>query len=277
MSRSTADTKERVLRRLEWAFPPEPVELEIIERLPSSSQDKPPILFVHGLGHAAWSFDEHWMPWLAERGWPCYAVSLRGHGGSGRPEDHTGATLRHYEHDVMQAIVELPRQPVIVGHAASSLVVMRVLERYPARAGVLVAPVPADGGLGVAKRLVTRFPSDFARGLLARPLEWRKEHFFSERLDDQTALRYLERFRAPSVLNQYEMLLPRTPRPSKAPVFVIGTRDDAFVPARDTERTALAYNARLRMFVGMGHSMMLDAGWEEPVKAMEAWLERELS
>jgi hypothetical protein len=31
------------------------------------------------------------------------------------------------------------------------------------------------------------------------------------------------------------------------------------------------------MFVGMGHSMMLDAGWEEPVKAMEAWLERELS
>jgi pimeloyl-ACP methyl ester carboxylesterase len=259
------------------------VDLEIVERLPATQTrnknktEKPPILFVHGLGHAAWAFAEHWMPWLAERGWPCYALSLRGHGGSGRPEDHRHATLRHYEHDVMQAIIRLPKRPVIVGHASSALVVMRVLERYPARAAVFLAPVPAHGGLGIAKRMVTRFPSDFARGLVAKPMEWRREHFFSDRLDDKTAQSYLARLTPPSVLNQYEMLLPRTPRPSKAPAFVIGSRGDAFVPARDTERTALAYNARLRMFAGMGHSMMLDAGWEEPLKAMEAWLLREVS
>lgn len=271
MRRAYADTRERVLRRLDWAFPPEPVDLEIVRRVPQHKTDKPPILFVHGLGHAAWAFDEHWMPALAERGWPCYAVSLRGHGNSGSAD---GATLRHYEHDVMQAIIELPERPVIVGHAAGALVVMRVLERYAARAGVFVAPVPAHGGVGIARRMATRFPGDFAKGLIARPLRWRREHFFSDKLDDATAQRYLRRFEPPSARNQYEMLLPREPRPSKAPVFVIGSRDDAFVPPRDTERTALAYNARLRMFVGMGHSMMLDAGWKEPLKAMEAWLER---
>ncbi len=174
----------------------------------------------------------------------------------------------------MQAIIELPEPPVLVGHAAGALPVMRVLERYAARAGVLLAPVPAHGGLGVARRMVRRFPADFARGLAGQPLEWRREHFFGDRLDDATARAYLARLEPPTALNQIEMLLPRTPRPSKAPVLVMGSRDDAFIPPRDVERTALAYHARLRMFVGMGHSMILDDGWEEPLKAMVAWLER---
>ncbi len=272
------------MRRLEWAFPSDPVDLEVISRLPDGLPGasgekpaaKPPILFVHGLGHAAWAFDEHWMPALAEQGWPCHALSLRGHGGSGRPEEHRFASLRDYEHDVMQAIIGLDEPPVIVGHSIGALVVMRVIERYAARAAVLLAPIPAQGGLGVARRMLRYAPGDFARGLAGQPLKWRREHFFSEELDSATAQRYLARLTRPSPINQYEAMLPRSPRPSKAPVFVIGSRDDAFVPPRDVERTALAYNARLRMFVGMGHSMMLDAGWEEPLKAMIAWLERSI-
>lgn len=274
MKRPTADIRERVLRRRDWAFPPEPVDLELLRRVPDQRTDKPPILFVHGLGHAAWAFDEHWMPALVDQGWSCYALSLRGYGQSGQPSRPECASLRHYEHDVMQAIVELPEPPVLVGHAAGALVVMRVLERYAARAAVLVAPIPAHGGLGIAGQMARRFPGDFAAGLAGRPMQWRKEHLFSERLDDADARRYLDRLEPPSRLSQYEVLLPRSPRPSKAPVLVIGSRDDAFVPPRDVERTARAYEARLRMFVGMGHSMMLDAGWEEPLKAMAAWAER---
>ena len=32
--------------------------------------------------------------------------------------------LRHYVHDVMQTITELPQQPVLVGHSMGSYVVM---------------------------------------------------------------------------------------------------------------------------------------------------------
>lgn len=56
---------------------------------------------------------------------------------------------------------------------------------------------------------------------------------------------------------------------------IVGHAAGALVVMRVLERyAARAYNARLRMFVGMGHSMMLDVGWEEPLKAMETWLER---
>ena len=272
MKQPIADIDERVMRRLDWALPPEAVEREIIVRKPAEPSQKPPLLFVHGLGHGAWVFDEYWMPELADRGWPCHAVSLRGHGQSESGEQT--ACLRHYVHDVMQVIIELPEPPVLVGHAAGALVVMRVLERYAARAGIFVAPVPAHGGLGILRRLMCEFPGEAVAGLLGRRLRWRREHLFGDRLDDATARAYLARIEAPTVANQYEVLLPRTPRSSKAPVFVIGSRDDALVPTRDTERTALAYGARLRMFVGMGHDMMLDAGWEGPLNAMDAWLER---
>ncbi len=73
MNRSMADIRERVLRRRDWAFPPEPVDLEIVRQVPEHKTDKPPILLVHALGHAAWTFAEHWMPALAALGWPSYA------------------------------------------------------------------------------------------------------------------------------------------------------------------------------------------------------------
>ena len=44
---------------------------------------RPPLLMVHGIAHAAWCYDENWVPAAAAQGWPAYAVSLRGHGGSG--------------------------------------------------------------------------------------------------------------------------------------------------------------------------------------------------
>ena len=73
-----------------------------------------------------------------QRGFPAYAMSLRGHGASGtagKPD------LRAYVHDVVQVAAGLPRQAVLVGHGAGALVVAHALARYPARAGVLIAPV----------------------------------------------------------------------------------------------------------------------------------------
>ena len=44
--------------------------------------DRPPLLFVHGSFCGAWIWAEHFLPFFAEAGWECCAVSLRGHGGS---------------------------------------------------------------------------------------------------------------------------------------------------------------------------------------------------
>ena len=63
-------------------LPPEP-HLEVVSRLPKRATRKPPLLFVHGGYCDAWCWTPYFLPWFAARGWPAYALSLRGHGASG--------------------------------------------------------------------------------------------------------------------------------------------------------------------------------------------------
>jgi len=41
----------------------------------------PSILFVHGAGHAAWCWHEHFTPWFEARGYTVAAPDLPHHGG----------------------------------------------------------------------------------------------------------------------------------------------------------------------------------------------------
>src|SRR5438477_7550432 len=126
------------MRPTEWAYPPRPVRREVRTVPPDLEESRPPVLFVPGFGQGAWVFAEHWLDHTAARGFPANAMSLRGHGTSGSAPR---TTIRAYVHDVVQVAAGLPRQAVLVGHGAGALVVARAMARYPARAGVLVAPV----------------------------------------------------------------------------------------------------------------------------------------
>lgn len=57
--------------------PVQGTQLELISTPPQP--EHPPLLFLHGAGHAAWCWAEHFMPWLAEQGLECHALSFRGH------------------------------------------------------------------------------------------------------------------------------------------------------------------------------------------------------
>src|SRR3954447_659243 len=108
------------MRQAEWASPITPVHREVLSALPAEASDAAPLLFVPGFGHGAWAFAERWLDHAAERGFPAYAMSLRGHGASGTAPK---PGLRAYVHDVAQVAASLPRQAVLVGHGASALVV----------------------------------------------------------------------------------------------------------------------------------------------------------
>ena len=71
------------------------------------------------------------MPAAADRGFPTYAVSLRGHGDSGGRKRIGRTLLRHYVHDVMQTIAELPQPPVLVGHSMGALIAQLVAPQNP--------------------------------------------------------------------------------------------------------------------------------------------------
>jgi pimeloyl-ACP methyl ester carboxylesterase len=230
------------------------------------------LLFVHGIAHGAWCFAEHWLPAAAEQGFPAYAVSLRGHGGSGGSR-HVGRNLmRHYVHDVMQTITELPQPPVLIGHSMGALIAQLVADRYQPQALALLTPAPLQGAAMSLANLARERPLDAVSVVAGRTLPMRAEQLFTG-LDGATAQRYLSRLNRESPWVQYELLRRRRIGPVRCPVLVAGTTADQLVRVTDVERTAAAYGVDpvwLTRSDGapMGHDVMLDNGWERALSVV---------
>lgn len=261
----------KILRQREVARPVRPVRREVVTATPATESDRPPLLLVPGFGAGAWVYVEHWLDHAAARGFRAYAMSLRGHGNSG-PDPR--ASLRAYAHDVVQVATSLPRQAVLLGHGAGALVVARALARYPARAAVLAAPV--FGGLATAGRALLRNPFGTLPALFGGPLRLRRRQLFSRELPNATAAGYVGRMGRAAAHAQWQLLFPGSLEPpvGDPPVLVLGSPDDAVVSPAALERVARRYGGAPLLFPGMGHALMLDARWREPIDAVLDWLEQ---
>lgn len=235
---------EKVQRRLDWTFPPPPVRREVLEAQPGEPvTGRPPLLCVHDAGMGAWAF-ERWLPAAAAAGWHIAAVSLRGHGGSDAPERWSTTTLRHYEHDVLQTITELPSPPVLVGHGLGAVVVARVLERYrSAPAGVLLSPPPPDHGLALLGALARHDRAIPARRISPGP-----------------------------ALAALQVMLPRRMPLVRAPVLVLSGGSDRIVPPATAARAARLYGTRAHLYRGLGHDLLLERGWEDVLAHVLDWV-----
>jgi pimeloyl-ACP methyl ester carboxylesterase len=274
-----------VLRATEWSSPIPSVRREVLSAQPSpvSGDDdlpygqtpveivRPPVLFVPGFGHGAWAFEEHWLEHTAARGFPAYAMSLRGHGASGSAGT---ASLRAYAHDVVQVAASLPTQAVLVGHGAGALVVAHALARYPARSGVLLAPI--FGGWGTLGTALLRNPAGTIPGAFGARIRVRRGQLFSPNLHGSAARTYLGRMSGSSARAQWQLLASAAPeRPVGDPaVLVVGSPDDKIVSQKSLRSVAGRYGGAPLLFPGMGHDMMLDAGWAEPIDAILDWLSK---
>ena len=260
----------KVLRRAEWAWPTSPVHLEVLaHEVPDT--DRPPLLFLHGLGHAAWCYAEHWQAAAAARGYSSYAMSYRGHGGSGGQNELRRATLRDYVHDVLQVITTLPQPPVIVAHSLGTLVAQRLLQRYPARAGVLMTPIPAAGIPGTVMQGMRRKPVAFTKAVLGATLRFSAEDLFAD-LPPEVAAGYVSRIGRESPWAQYAMLRPERLRPLLCPVLVVGAEEDRLVAAADVERCARAVGTEA-VWVPAGHDVMLDGAWQAALDRVLDWVD----
>ena len=118
------------------------MKLEVLSRETAGAEASAPLLFVHGSSHAAWCWDEHFLPWFATEGFNAYAVSLRGHGKSEGSDRLRWTSVSDYVDDVRSVALRLPGAPVLIGHSLGGLVVQKYLERYTASGAVLLAPSP---------------------------------------------------------------------------------------------------------------------------------------
>jgi pimeloyl-ACP methyl ester carboxylesterase len=235
------------------------------------------ILLVHGAWHGPWCWDR-FAARLAERGHDVRAVRLRGHD---QRRGRIWHRVRGYVDDVTIAAAGLAEAPVLVGHSLGGLVVQKYLERHRAAGGVLLASIPPSGSIGITARIAVRHPVVFAKANLSlslRPLIGTpalvRELFFTvdtpepivdecgARLQDESYLAYLDTL---------AFVLAR-PRRVAAPMLVLGAERDGIITVNEVRRTARAYGIGAEIFSGIGHDMMLDAGWERVADRIDGWV-----
>jgi len=106
---------------------------------PGGSDSHSPIVLVHGAANSAYVFWKFWQRELAARGWPTYAIDLRGHGNSD-PADLSHTSMNDYADDVYALVRQLRRKPILVGWSMGGLIAMMVASSGHGAACVALAP-----------------------------------------------------------------------------------------------------------------------------------------
>ena len=119
------------------------MKLETITRTPKTQTHETPLLFVHGMWHGAWCWDETFMPFFTEHGYRTTALSLRGHAGS--EGKIRGNKIADYVSDVEQVASQFETPPVVIGHSMGGFLTQKYLETHDAPAAVLLASNPHFG------------------------------------------------------------------------------------------------------------------------------------
>ena len=254
--------------------------LELITRRPTGRARPTPLLFVHGAWHGAWCW-EQFMPFFVDLGYPCHALSLRGHGASDGRAGIRWHALADYVADLAVTIAALPESPVIIAHSMGAFVVQRYLERHRPPAAVLLAPMPSTGIAGCLVRQTIRHPRSALRTILtlnsqyfvSSPPALARESFFSADLPAADLARHAARLQPESLRVGLDTLWRPRPQPG-TPMLVLAAAEDRVFTLAEVTATARAWNAELEVLPGLAHDMMLDTRWEHAAARVAHWLAR---
>jgi pimeloyl-ACP methyl ester carboxylesterase len=257
-----------------------PGQLEIIEARPRAGGAGRPLLFVHGAFAGAWCWSRHFLPYFAKQGFRAYAVSLRGHGGSPGRERLDWLSIADYVHDLAQAVETIGGDPVLVGHSMGGFVVQKYLERNSACGAVLMATVPPHGLLAASLTLAFSKPGLFAdlNAMLHRgraSLTTLQHALFASPIAPDELHAYYRLMQPESQRAMWDMTffdLPHLRRERCPPMLVLAAELDILVPPSQAEQAARAYGTQAEIFPGMGHVMMLEAGWQKAADRIIEWV-----
>jgi len=262
-------------------LPAEP-NLEIRRRLPASRTRKPPLVFVHGGYCDAWCWEPYFLPWFASRGYPSYALSLRGHGRSGGAESLVVAGLEDYEADVEHVAGLLDAAPVFVGHSMGAAIVERIVAKRPVRGAALLAPVPPAGLLTMAARLAAGNPDYLLQmnaldptRMSATVLAALQPYYFSADVAPEILAEAPAHLNAESPRALFDLSLRlhwALPGSNSRPVFVMGAEGDRISVPDDVRATARHHGVAPTLLPGLAHMLMLERKWKTAAQALESWL-----
>ncbi len=255
------------------------MKLEIIHKSGKGRKHSVPLLFVHGKWHGAWCWDENFLPFFAEYGYDCTALSLRGHGAS--KGKIWGASIADYVNDLEQVAGGLKTPPVLIGHSMGGFITQKYLEKHIAPAAVVLCSVPPYGLWPATFALLKRHPLVVLKVLVQLHMypvietpALAQDALFSAEMPSEQVTGYQKRFDDESFrayLDELGLNLVRTKK-VKTPILVIGAEKDTVISQKAVRDTAKAYGTSAEVFPDMAHDVMLESGWGAVAKRILEWL-----
>ncbi len=257
--------------------------LELLEATPLAPAYPHPLLFLHGAFTGAWCWAEHFLGNFAAQGFACYALSFRGHGASRGRESLMSSGIQDYVEDVFEAVNRIGKPPVLIGHSMGGFIAQKYLEDAPVPGMALLAPVPPQGLFASQLKLAFENPTLFAElnTLLSRgrasPAAMHKALFAGPVAAEKLA-EWFRRTQPESQRAMWDMTLFALPwlwRKNRAPLLWLAAENDALMPVEQMRIGAGMLGSSVEVMPGLGHAMMLDAGWQAVADRVITWL-REL-
>jgi non-heme chloroperoxidase len=258
--------------------------------------DGTPVVFVHGL----WLHADSWEAWADKFRDAGYEPSAPGWPGDSDTVEETRKNAERVAGYGVDAVVDnyagiigaLETKPVVIGHSFGGLIAQRLLGQNLAAAAVAIDPAPIKGVLNLppsALRVASvalRNPANKKRAVSLTADQFR--YGFGNQLSAEESEALFEKWTIPSpgrplfeaAFANFSRSSPTkvaTDNTARGPLLVTAGGKDHTVTPSISHATVKLYRSSsaitdLKEFPTRGHSLTIDAGWEEVADAALAWL-----
>lgn len=231
---------------------------------------KEAIVFVHGMCHGAWCWEEHFIPYFEKLGYNCIAINLPGHETPGSNQRISYA-LNEYVQALHQAVAKLDHPPIIIGHSMGGMILQRFLKTGSCKKAVLMSSVPPTGALFASLRVIFKhlgtLPYLFTGDLIGVFRKYPLLMFNDPKIAD----RFSPFMCAESFLAFLGLVVPISHKIT-TPLLVIGGSQDQLITVKEFAQTANRYAAKHEIIEGGSHDLMLDEDFEKTAKVILEWI-----
>lgn len=256
----------------------------VVRAGPAPEKSKyPPLLFIHGAFVGAWTWEEHFLKFFAERGFSCHAVNLPGRMGMPDHKRLHDFGIEDFVTAVNMVVDDLPRPPVLIGHSMGGFIAQRVAMEREVAGAVLLSSVPPTGLAGPSVMLAMSKPMllwEIAAvqsfGTTFNLPDTLHEAIFDDHVPKEISAKLLPKFQMESqraVVELNSVLFPPIGGLRGKPVLVLGAEWDKLIPSAFVHGTAAFLGTQAHIFERMGHAVMLEEHWMEAATFITDWLD----